>query len=383
MCRNPLESELLTMNTTEMREQASIRYSKELYLGYGRSRTYHFFYAYKRFLLEYIRVIRAFPSCLTARARLDSDTVAVYATRNQRIAIDAMARTFDESFAIVYLYQISLAHLIARFGVWILKALLYPFAFVFCRQVEGLYWVFIFSGMKFYNLILIKSLKRAGVRRLIVSNDHSGDIFILTMLLRGDSSISLEYVQHGAVKDSFPKNEFSKLYLRDAYSEEVYRKLSLKQNVEFIQCDFNGDRLSKQSENFDVLVCFSHQFYPVATYKLLAFLGERYKDGSIYVRFHPSDKLASFKFFMARFLFKINLSNTEDSFLVECKRAKTVVSASSSILLDMYKLGLSEKLAWYKPIGLSWDYYDLVGKIQSFSDLNGLGAWIEERIDNK
>ena len=59
------------------------------------------------------------------------------------------------------------------------------------------------------------------------------------------------------------------------------------------------------------------------------------------------------------FVRKATLSSSLNDYGYDFDRAKYVFCASSSLILDAFNEGYSDKLVWVKPFGLTWDYYDL------------------------
>ncbi|WP_156495151.1 hypothetical protein, partial [Oleiphilus sp. HI0128] len=343
-------------------EQLSIRYSKELYLGYGRSDLYHFLYGYKRFIIEIIRCLLAVLRYPCRKSRISTDTISVYATNNQRKALSSIEGELETKHDSLDIYDISIWFNAARLAVWTSKLFIFPFMFFLSDKREGVYFTCNMRGMVFYNRLLISKIKARGVGTVCISNDHAGDIFIISLLLREVKGIKVVYVQHGAVKDSFPSNQFDSIYVLDNETRDIYRRLSVNDSVDIVVMEQESLQPEYSAVPIDVLVCFSHQFYIVKTITLFRYLSKQ-SDSSIFVRFHPSDKLAGLKLKVLMLICRVSLSSCDLPFDKDFSRARVVISASSSLLKDAYAKKLAENLIWYKPIGLSWDYYNLESEL--------------------
>ena len=69
---------------------------------------------------------------------------------------------------------------------------------------QGLYFFMFPSLMKFYCNRIVDALIVNNIENVYISNDHSGDIYIISIILREIPEISVSYIQHGAVKKEFP-----------------------------------------------------------------------------------------------------------------------------------------------------------------------------------
>jgi len=357
-----------------LKEQMAIRYSKELYLGYGKGVIYHFFYGYKRFLIEILRCFITLFRYPMHRSKIYTEKVSICATNNQRKALLGMPKESNLSDDPIHIYNISFVFNVTRLVVWVSKLFIFPFIFVFSDKREGAYFCCNTLGMAFYNRLLINKLQASGVKTICISNDHAGDIFIISLLLREVENIRVVYVQHGAVKNSFPRNHFDLIYVLDEEAKDVYKHLSLNERVEIHVLQEDSSHSDLKLEAVDVLVCFSHQFYLLKTVSLFSYLS-RTGYSSILVRFHPSDRLVRLKLLFIGIFCRVSLSGGDIGFEKDFSRSRIILSASSSLLKDSVTKGISHNLVWYKPIGLTWDYYSLEDQLlvaTNTSELEGI-----------
>ncbi len=346
-----------------IRELIDIRYSKDLYLGYGKSNTYHFFYGLKRILIEIVRSLMYFFSSLR-KVEVSKPELAVYSTSNQKRAISRLIEVEGRSTELVEICELSTVFCFLRFFVWSFKLVFYPVFFIASKNKEGVYFSCFTSGMVFYNLFLRRSLINRNVESLIISNDHAGDIYILSILIRGCKSIHVTYVQHGAAKREFPENYFDSIYVNSNEYLGVYKGLAQNKDVSILVLDLDVAKFSKgRLRKVDFLVCFSHQFHILAVIHLFKSIN-KLEGKTIRVRFHPSDRFIKAKtVFINSFSKSVTITSQEYSYKADFSSAEVIICASSSLLLDGYNDGCWGRLIWYKPIGLQWDYYNLSDKI--------------------
>ena len=215
------------MNLEQIKKQLEIRYSKDLYLGFNRSSLYHFLYAYKRFVIEIVRsfywVLKSF---VKSKRDTNNESVALFSTLNQKKALLKAKELGVYNGDVLQLNLLSKSFCFKRLLVWIAKACTYPFLFFQSNCKQGLYFTSLTVLMVWYNKVLKERLLTNTVENLYISNDHAGDIFILSILLRDvTEQISVSYVQHGAVKAEFPINYFDKVYVYDEIYKNVYKRL--------------------------------------------------------------------------------------------------------------------------------------------------------------
>lgn len=360
------------MTNKEWREAVEIRYSKALYLGFGRSDFYHFLYGYKRIFIEVLKSFVYIFLSLGAFGQRKGRSVSLYVTKNQRKAIDRLTMVGVDCGCVIPLYKLSVTANVLRFFVWVSKLVLFPFCFLTARHREGAYFSSLAYGMRLYAKVLGMELSRAGVERVCISNDHAGDIYLLTLALRDIPSVYVIYVQHGAVKPEFPVNYFDLIYVYSEQYVDVYKKLSLNPQVVIVVIPESvGSRAGLS--NLDFLVCFSHSFRLVNSVKLMRLFKSR-APISVGVRFHPSDRFALIKYRLLALFYPVELSPDLLSFEADSMRADRLICASSSLLLDVFNSSYANKLIWLKSIGLEWDYYDLSDKICTISSVGELDA---------
>jgi hypothetical protein len=356
----------------ELKKCIEYRYQKELYAGYDKSTVYHFFYGYKRLFIELVKSL--FYVLIYLKHSLDfkkepSLSVGIYNTNNQKKALLSLKEAQGLDFSLEHISTISITYSLMRTFAWLVKLLIYPLSFVFASNKAGIFHGSQVLLLYLYNKILMKKLVKS-YSDLYISNDHSGDIYILSILVR-KSNLRVSYVQHGAVKLEFPSNHFDVIYVQNGYYQDIYKKLALRQTVEIIEYPIPVVQNSEH-ENVDVLIAFSHQFHPLQSVMLVKRLKLLKK--TTVLRFHPSDRLAFFKY---RFLKIFNSSLLYSSanrltFWDDFNRSTWQVCASSSLLLDIYRHNKGITLIWYKPIGLSWDYYNLSDKLKVVNNIEGL-----------
>jgi hypothetical protein len=356
------------VDNSEFKQQLAIRYSKELYLGYGKGNLYHFFYAYKRFFIE---IVKSFKWCFTSLIPMDFNRVlGIYVTKNQHKALVNTKLAVIFAGPIIKVEKISFKAALFRLFTWLLKFCLYPLFFVFSKQKASLYFTLFSPLMIRYNKYIINKLVNKKVSNIYLSNDHAGDIFILSILLRDVTSIKVSYIQHGAVKPDFPINYFDEVYVYDQRYADIYTALSKNEKVQ-INIEPFIERPNRETDlrNVDYLICLSHQ-YPFFSIKKSLNILFSVNGNKVSIRFHPSDNLAQFKYFLLKMFFnELELSPSDVSYIDDFNRASYVLCASSSLLIDAYNSGFKAKLVWVKSFGLAWDYYNLKNKIVTISSV--------------
>jgi len=360
------------VTNNELREQLNIRYEKALYLGFNKGNLYHFIYAYKRIFIEILKsVLGCFKSFKQLRL---SSVLAIYATNNQKKALlnARLAGLYDGE--LIHIDSLSFKSSLFRLLTWSLKFLCYPLAFIFSNKKAGLYFTLFTPLMRIYCELAIKYITNIEQVKVFLSNDHTGDIFIISILLRGKKNIRVAYVQHGAIKEEFPSNFFDELYVYNERYLSIYRSLSKNKNCQIV-IDKRIDKPvidTSKLTPLNGLICLSHQFPIISVFKGIRLLYQ-HDYLTIAIRFHPSDKLASIKFNTLKFFFKsLMLSSSMISYIDDFNRAEKVFCASSSLLIDAFENGFVNKLVWVKPFGLTWDYYELEYKIKTLNSLDNI-----------
>lgn len=362
------------MNNSELKKELALRYKKELYLGYSKGSLYHFVYAYKRFVIE---ILKSFVWLIDSFfARKTQAFVGVYATNNQLKVLKNAKSNGVANCELVKVSSVSFSASFMRLLCWTLKFLFYPFFFVFSKNKVSLYFTLFSPLLKFYNHRVVCKLLSNDVSEVYLSNDHAGDIFVMSILLRGKKDVKVIYIQHGAVKNEFPVNYFDEIIV---YSEEykaIYKKLSLNPKVKInVNPSIQGSVQVEELEHLDYLICLSHQFHYLKLVKVLTKMTSK-SSLTVAIRFHPSDKLASIKYFSLKVFYpNLILSSPTTPFMYDFERANSVLCASSSLLIDAYNSGLSDKLVWVKEFGLTWDYYDLENKIKVINRLDEIDVF--------
>jgi len=356
-----------------VKEQVAIRYGKELYVLAEKNATYHFLYAYKRFSIEIVKSIYFLCRILkNGSVPLKRGSLALYNTDNQKKALESvyMMVTGGLSSKPIDLYCFSITFVWLRLISWICAVFCYPFYFLCCKNRPALYDI-ICIKIKIYAMNkLISLLISKGVKEVFISNDHCGDIFLLSILLRDIESIKVVYAQHGSAKKEFPENYFHRIIVYDTLYKSIYEKLSMNPSVKIDVIERLGrkENTYEELESLDILICLSHQFRVLNLLKLVSMI-KRKNIRKVAVRFHPSDNLARYKLAILRMMHPIELSSSSISFEQDFGRASTILCASSSLLLDAYNLKITENMYWLKGLGLEWDYYKLQHKINVIDDM--------------
>lgn len=361
------------MNNSELREQLNIRYTEALYLGANKGNCYHFIYAYKRIFIELFKsILGCFRSL---KSPVLGKELAIYATNNQKKALTnaKLAKLYDGE--LIHINTLSFKAAVFRLMTWFLKFVCYPLAFIFSDRKAGLYFTLFTSLMRKSCELTIEDIAKLGKVKIFLSNDHAGDIFIITILLRNKPNIQVAYVQHGAVKADFPNNYFDEVYVYDEYYADIYRGLSKSESVKIcVNSLIERPGVQVVLDEIDFLICLSHQFPFLSIRKALSILLIR-KERRVAIRFHPSDSLASFKYRLLKLYFKrLEVSPSNVAYTDDFKRAKSVLCASSSLLIDAYNKGFPNKIVWVKPFGLSWDYYNLSEKVKVINKVEELSV---------
>lgn len=358
------------MKNNELREQLNIRYTEALYLGFNKGNFYHFIYAYKRIFIEILKSILV---CFKSFKQPSiTNVLAIYSTNNQKKALlnAKMAGIYDGE--LIHIDKLSFKSSLLRLLTWSLKFLCYPIAFVFSNKKAGLYYTLFTPLMRICCELKVKNIIKFEQGKVFLSNDHTGDIFIISILLRDINHIRVAYVQHGAVKAKFPDNYFDEIYVYNERYLSIYQTLAKNKHCQIV-IDKRIDKPvidSSKLTRLNGLICLSHQFPIYNVFKGISLL---YQNGylTIAVRFHPSDKLANIKFNTLKFFFrKLKLSSSMISYIDDFNRAEKVFCASSSLLVDAFENGFTDNLIWVKPFGLTWDYYDLEDKIKTLHSLD-------------
>lgn len=350
------------MKDSDLVKELKKRYSSDLYHAYHKSTGYHFLYGYKRIIIELIKSLNFLVRSIH-RVKIKSE-VCIYATDNQKKALNNAKKAKIHSAVLIHVNTVSFKAALLRVAVWNIKFLIYPLAFLCVRQKQGLYFFMLPALMKIYCGQVIKALLAYGVEKVYISNDHSGDIYIISIMLRNIPKVGVSYIQHGSVKKEFPSNFFDEIYVYDEKYREIYEKLALNPGVEiYINKGIQNSRLDESLPELDILICLSHQFPILQLIKYLKL--NRDGNKSVGVRFHPSDRFSKLKYFVL-FVFypKLIFSDSNISYIDDFNRSCQILSASSSLLIDAYQNGFAKKIVWVKSFGLSWDYYELNNKIK-------------------
>jgi hypothetical protein len=350
------------MNSSDLAQQIKIRYSKNLYASYDKGALYHFFYGYKRIFIE---VVKSVIYCVQSVKHLDhGNTLAMFATDNQFKALSNAKISDVHNASLVRANTLSSKFAFQRLVVWGIKFFIYPLFFLISHDKQGVYMSMLPSLMKLYCNQLVAFLVAKNIEKVYISNDHSGDIFIISILLRDTPQVAVSYIQHGAVKNEFPINFFDEVTVYNARYAEIYRTLCHKPSVKICVIeDIEQPKFSEKLLKLDVLICLSHEFKMFEIMRYLLLIGPRTL--AVGVRFHPSDRLSRFKYrLLKRGYPALVLSDSKISYIYDFGRSNLILAASSSLLLDGYLNGFSEKLVWVKSLGQKWDYYGLKGKIK-------------------
>jgi len=357
-----------------LREQVNYRYQKELYAGFSKPAIYHFIYGYFRIIIEVLKTFSYFflyVKSVAFKKRGFCKPIALYNTHNQKKALLNLRDSENLQFEIYHISQISLTYIYFRFFTWIIKLFFFPISFLMAGNRSGAFHSSFIWFVALYNQILLIKIEKK-ITDLYISNDHVGDIFILSILARS-SEVKVHYVQHGAVKPEFPVNYFDSIYVQNTYYRDIYSRLAKNESVKIVVCNADyGNPSVDYFEKVDVLIAFSHQFYLIPSIRLVKKIRDFEKVAVI--RFHPSDRLALFKYRILR-LFNSNIlysAADQLSLWEDFDRSSIQICASSSVLLDAYKRDGGKSLIWYKPIGLKWDYYDLGDKLNVVSTIEEL-----------
>lgn len=362
------------MKNSEFKRELEIRYSEELYLGYSKGNIYHFFYAYKRIIIE---IMKSFVWLFGSLFAKDKPAfIGIYATNNQLKALKNAKYCGVANCELFKISSVSFCAGLMRLLCWILKFMFYPFFFIFSNKKASLYFTLFSTILRMYNARVVSNLLANNVSKIYLSNDHAGDIFVISILLRELKDITVVYIQHGAVKNEFPVNYFDEIFV---YSEEyraIYSKLSLNPRVKInVNSNIQGNVQVEELNPVDYLFCLSHQFPYLKIASVLKKMSSKISL-RVAIRFHPSDKFALLKFYLLKvFYSNLILSTSATPYKYDFERAKIVLCASSSLLIDAYNSGLSDKLLWVKEFGLSWDYYDLENKIRVINRLDEIDVF--------
>jgi len=360
--------------------QLKIRYSKALYLGYGKSAYYHFFYGFKRNLIEltksFIYLISSIFELFSLVKVKEQNEISIYETYNQKVSLENAKSIGLTDVSPIKGHNLSLGYSFFRFVVWFIRFLIYPFIFLAKKNKEGAYLLYWPASLEFYNRFLLNAIIKYS-DTLNVANDHSGDVYIITIMAREHDQLKVNYFQHGAVKPEFPSNYFDNLYLYDESYRVVYEVLSKKQNRKIIVEPRLREGKSQIAESIDCLVILSHQFpifSIIRSIKKVKGIGFKV----VYVRFHPSDRLRFIKAVLLNIFTRVSNSDTKLGIRGDIMRSDVVLSASSSVLLDAYTNRLTGSLIWVKSLGLKWDYYKLENKINVAESVSDIPYLIEK-----
>lgn len=351
------------MENSDLVKELKIRYGKDLYLGYHKSIGYHFFYGYKRIIIELFKSF--FYLFKIVKKHNYGNELGIYSTKNQFKALNNARKAQIHDSELIHVNNLSFKSASYRLIVWFIKLLLYPLVFFSNNHKQGVYFFMLPSLMRIYCKQVIKVLVSRGVKKVYISNDHAGDIYIISIILRKIPEIAVSYVQHGSVKKEFPSNFFDEVYVYDKKYAEIYKKLCSKQDVKiYVNKNIEYSKLDDNLPKLDILICLSHQF-PI--FQIIKYLRlTRYGSKSVGVRFHPSDRFSKLKYFVLFGLHpRLVFCDSNVSYADDFNRSNKILSASSSLLIDAYHNGFSHKLVWVKSFGLSWDYYNLNNKIKT------------------
>ena len=355
------------MKPSDLAIQLRKRYSKELYLGYYKSPLYHFYYGYKRVVIEVIKSVFYFIKSF--RKNYYNTELSIFSTYNQYKALTNAKLANLNNSSILHVNTISKISAFYRLFVWTIKLFIFPFLFIFRKDKQGLYFVSLTSLLVLYCKEIVNSFIKNKVSNIYLSNDHSGDIFIISILLRSNTGIKVTYIQHGSVKEEFPENYFDTVIVYHKKYKEIYKRLCKKRNVDIIVNNkIESNLLNFKLPEIDFLICLSHQFPLFNIFRVLRTLYTK-PFVSISLRFHPSDRLRFIKYIILKIYFhNLTMSAVEIDYISDFRRSKSVLCASSSLLVDAYHNGFANKLIWVKCLGLSWDYYNLENNIKSIDD---------------
>lgn len=357
-----------------IRAQILIRYGRVLYHNYDKGSLFHFGYGVKRILIEIAKSYLYLLLALKKRKLIAAESIAIYSTNNQEKALTNAYLSGVITEKPTDYYMVSLRSLLIRALAWTLALIVFPCVFPFSKEKAGSQDIVLLGLRKLAINLYIGKLKALGVKRLFISNDHQGDVFLLSILLR-QQAIRVCYVQHGAVKREFPENYFHEIYIYESVYLEIYKALARRDGVNIFLCPEIAGVVAETElkQSVDVLICLSHKFRMLNNYRLLMVL-RRHKGLSVSVRFHPSDRLKFIKYRVLSIFHPLLLSDEKSNFIYDFSRAKIVLCAASSLLLDAYRKELHHNMYWLKPIGLAWDYYDLGGKINTLERIQDVSG---------
>lgn len=352
-----------------------IRFSPVLYHRHGASGFKHFQIGLYRLLVATGHWAIGFLKTAAPDKHL---SLAVYVTRNQRMALDTLKAQKPE-LALFNLYAISrrlaLKMAFLNFASFCLFIVTFPWARdKTCHHQRLL--------LRYKLKALETAISKLAPSSLYLSNDHVGEVFWIGQLY-AYSGIPVTYVQHGMVKPEFPPNHFDHCFVRDAYSAEIYRDILCQNPVATVKTIDNHKQNTKQNNSNTakyVLVALSHQFHLLATRSFaLALLKNTNAAMELRIRFHPSDRFARLKYRACKYLLPWSFHHrfihdqSEQPFLLAFKASSKTFAASSSILAEAATLD-ANRILWVKSLGLSWDYYDLSTQITVVEDVTHFTA---------
>lgn len=332
------------------KSELSIRFKEEIYFPSRLPLFKHFVYAYGRALKNLVRsIIWLFYSKTSVAG---DSAIGVYATENQKIAV---ARLDCQAAHISSISRLATALL---FLSNLLRFVLLPILYIFKDRLSSFELSFV--RFDFYAVqIILRKIEKYGITSVILSNDHAGPVFYLSILLRNSPTRCI-FVQHGDLKLSFPSNTFEELWVRDNASLKIAKKLCSNVAAKF---HLLPEKTCQPQKPCDVLIILSHPFRLFALLKLKRTIKSRYPNTTlVLVRFHPSTRFKMFKRKIVEFI-GFEISECEE-LKADILRCKICIGAMSSALREAVDLKNNGDVIWSKNLGLSWDYYGLSNSLE-------------------
>lgn len=334
------------------------RYTSELFHLADASRFTILSFRLPRLLWLNLRWVHAIVHTAIRPTIAKNSFLGLYETRNQHKALQQLADAKQPDLILLTTFKLDF---------WLSVQMTFYTAITICLYVVKIWWVREYAALHDVIMIkqraqaLLKAIGRIEPDRLVVSNDHQGQIFWIGFLL-SKQGLPVEYVQHGKVKETFPTNYFSHCYVRDDAAKDIYQnQLCLNRNVAFTLLPEQGNSLDAGLPvDLHILIALSHQFNLLETRRTIRASKKIYGLGMpVSLRFHPSDRLARAKSLACAIGFKcVSMDSSTSPFLEAFKRCEVALCASSSILAEAAELD-PHRVIWIKSLGLEWDYYDL------------------------
>lgn len=332
------------------KDELATRFKMEIYFPSRLPILKHFFYAYGRTLKNLARTI-IWLFC-SKKPMKKNRPLGIFATENQKLALERL------DCDVIHIGSVSFIASVIFIIANLLRFIMFPIIYFWGDRLSSFELSFVRLDFLAVNIILHK-IGKNGIFSVMLSNDHAGPIYYLSIILR-NSVIKCSFVQHGDLKPAFPYNSFDELWLRDTASLAIARKLCLNSSANFYLIP---DIPPEVDVYVDVLVLLSHPFRIVELIKLKKRISERYpKFKSIIIRFHPSSRFKAMKHKIVTFIgYEVSICK---DLRADILRSKICIGAMSSALREAVELKNNTEVKWCKEIGLDWDYYDLSKQIE-------------------